>query len=149
MSNILVIGWGNELRGDDGAGIRVSELLSSSISTLSIKTVHQLTPELAETVADASLVFFVDAEVGITELKWRELNIAQSLQLHLNSHALSPESLLAIAHTLYNKVPQKAYCIGIPANSFDFTDRLSPLTEENVLKAVELIKTKTKEYRNI
>ena len=58
-SNVLVIGYGNELRCDDGIGQRVvKELHLSKVKSLAV---HQLTPELAETLANADLAIFVDA----------------------------------------------------------------------------------------
>ena len=59
---ILVIGYGNELRRDDGLGPRVAASLAGpGVRALAVR---QLTPELAEEVATARLVVFVDARVN-------------------------------------------------------------------------------------
>ena len=63
----LIIGYGNPLRGDDGVGWEVASRLAVIIPSEAahILTVHQLTPELAESVSEADLVIFIDAsDVG-------------------------------------------------------------------------------------
>ena len=55
MPRCLVIGFGNALRSDDGAGFKAAVLLEAELSspTVSVIATHQLTPELAEPVARA------------------------------------------------------------------------------------------------
>jgi Ni,Fe-hydrogenase maturation factor len=62
MTEILIIGYGNTLRGDDGAGQRVAEMVSEwGLDEVRSLSVHQLTPELAEPISTAKLAIFVDA----------------------------------------------------------------------------------------
>ena len=61
-AEVLVIGYGNTLRGDDGVGPRVVE----AIGTLGLPGVRTLicpllTPELADPISRAEKVIFVDA----------------------------------------------------------------------------------------
>ncbi len=60
---VLVIGYGNSLRADDGAGPRVAELLEADprLGGAVIVAVHQLSPELADDLRSAGLVVLVDA----------------------------------------------------------------------------------------
>ena len=70
---VLVIGYGNPLREDDGIGWRVVEEIENgeivgvlqSLGNCQLETVavHQLLPELAGDVSEAELVIFVDASV--------------------------------------------------------------------------------------
>src|SRR5690348_5980583 len=60
----LVIGYGNTLRSDDGAGPRAAaEVGAWGVPGLRAWAVHQLTPELASPIASARLVVFVDARL--------------------------------------------------------------------------------------
>jgi hydrogenase maturation protease len=61
--NTLVIGFGNPLRGDDGAGWRAAELIAADLRARGVTVVgrHQLTLELAEDVSEADIVMLVDA----------------------------------------------------------------------------------------
>ena len=59
---ILVIGYGNTLRSDDGVGPRVAMAVASrEWPGFNAIAVQQLTPELAEPLAAAELAIFVDA----------------------------------------------------------------------------------------
>lgn len=71
--SVLIIGIGNTLRGDDGAGIVAAQRLSACWRAQAFPHVlimcHQLTPELAEDLAAPNIraVLFVDAAVAIGE----------------------------------------------------------------------------------
>ncbi|HEU5101426.1 MAG TPA: hypothetical protein VFU22_20525, partial [Roseiflexaceae bacterium] len=60
--SIVVIGYGNELRGDDAIGMIVAEQVASRgwPNVCAIAT-RQLLPELAEDLARVGLAIFVDA----------------------------------------------------------------------------------------
>ena len=58
---ILIIGYGNTLRGDDGVGYKIAEIIEQwNINNITSLAVHQLTPDLAENIAQADTVIFVD-----------------------------------------------------------------------------------------
>ena len=60
----LVIGYGNELRQDDGVGPRAALLMARL--GLQAMAVHQLTPELVERISQVEQVVFVDAGMDAT-----------------------------------------------------------------------------------
>ena len=64
--NTLVIGYGNVLRGDDGAGFLTAELLRDKLRDpdIEILSQHQLLPELMEPISRAARVIFIDATVS-------------------------------------------------------------------------------------
>ena len=68
MARVLILGCGNPLRGDDGVGWHAAERLLKRSAELdaTIKSCHQLTPELAEPVSKAERVIFIDARIGQT-----------------------------------------------------------------------------------
>jgi Ni,Fe-hydrogenase maturation factor len=57
----LVIGIGNPLRGDDGVGRWLAQRAGRWLAPAQLRTVQQLTPELAADIALASRVLFIDA----------------------------------------------------------------------------------------
>ncbi len=61
MSRILVIGYGNPLRGDDGFGVYVAERLHHEGvgEQVTLMTRHLLAPELAEDLSEAEFVLFI------------------------------------------------------------------------------------------
>jgi hydrogenase maturation protease len=65
-AGVLVVGYGNSLRGDDGVGWHAAGRLAADprLAGARVLARHQLTPELAVDVAQASLVVLVDAVAG-------------------------------------------------------------------------------------
>ncbi len=57
---LLVIGYGNPLRGDDGLGWRVAEEWQARRPEAAVLVCQQLTPELAEPLSRATQAAFVD-----------------------------------------------------------------------------------------
>jgi hydrogenase maturation protease len=136
METAMVIGYGNELRGDDGIGQRIAEIVDSwHLLTVKSLAFHQLTPELAATIAEVKLVIFVDASIH-ENLQVESL----SLTGYNNSmgHFTDPKSLLALAQFLYGYAPP-AWLIAVPGENFELSDRLSPTAEKGMKIALAKI----------
>ena len=123
-SRILIIGYGNTLRGDDGLGCAVAQMLTRSDLRIALR--HQLTPDLAETISQYDLVIFIDANSNIPpgRIDRQTIHPHATNQAGLNHH-LGPEQLLAVAETLYGHVPQ-AYTFSIGGEFWGFSQSLSP-----------------------
>jgi hydrogenase maturation protease len=138
MNKVLVIGYGNTLRGDDAAGIRAAELIAKRHPEIECVCMHQLMPELAEQIAESDIVFFLDADVlaaqPIVRLVEPGLETDQP-----RTHFISPESLLRLSQQLYQRIPLKAYIVGIPASQFEFSEELSEQTAKAAEESIALI----------
>jgi hydrogenase maturation protease len=132
----VVIGYGNELRGDDAAGPRVARAVAA-LGWVGVRAldVHQLTPELAELLAGSRAAIFVDASVCLHGGDIAVERIEPSAQGRLSPHASEPRSLLALAQALYGRCPP-AWLVTIPGCRFELGAPLSPLTERAVAEAV-------------
>src|ERR1035438_8523471 len=62
MSRVLILAYGNPLRGDDAFGWRVAERLLElpPDPSVEILRLHQLTPELMDPLSRADLALFID-----------------------------------------------------------------------------------------
>jgi hydrogenase maturation protease len=144
MTKVLVIGYGNTLRGDDAAGIRAAELIAKRHPEIEYVCMHQLMPELAEQIAVSDIVIFFDADVNVTQPNVR-LAVPRVEDDQPRTHFISPESLLRLSQLLYQRMPLKAYVIGIPASQFEFSEELSATTkkavEESVILAESLLRS--------
>jgi hydrogenase maturation protease len=140
MSKVLVIGYGNTLRGDDAAGIRAAELMAKRHSKIECVCMHQLMPELAEQIAESKIVFFFDADVCVTKPTVRLIMPSVDVD-QPQTHFISPESLLRLSQQLYERMPLKAYIIGIPATQFEFSEELSKSTKKAVEESVILVES--------
>jgi hydrogenase maturation protease len=130
MTELLVIGYGNELRGDDGAGPRVVRTVAGwhrpGVRALAV---HQLTPELAVELADAERVVFVDAAVDVSEVFWRPVHATdQPARL---GHASDPGWLLGLTRALAGRTPE-AWLATIPAPELGCRTDLSPAAARGV-----------------
>src|ERR1017187_9377874 len=67
-AELLVVGYGNSLRRDDGVGLRVAEAIEAlQLPGVRTLTCQLLTPEYADPMARVRRVIFVDAAVDKTD----------------------------------------------------------------------------------
>lgn len=138
MSRLLIIGYGNPLRGDDGFGWQAASQLLEKIADpeVEVMAVQQLTPELMEPISRASRVIFIDAaasgEPGV--LEERTLAPDTAFDSHKFTHHSSPGGLLAGALALFGRAPEATF-YSVPGEDFSFGERLTPSVE----KALELV----------
>jgi hydrogenase maturation protease len=140
---ILLIGYGNDLRRDDGAGLILAEILEQAWQSqrVAVKrlSVHQLMPELAAEIAqpEVTAAVFVDARVIAPEevdprVQMQPLRVeAQSPSL---GHHLDPATLLIYAEWLYGWRPP-AWLVTVPATDFGYGEGLSQSTQQALAEA--------------
>ena len=141
----LVIGIGNRLRSDDGAGIRVAEALEAQATGLQVVVCDQLTPELAEPISQARAVLFIDAQMSDASEPTAEAPVdAHPQPLDASnlgdpsSHALTPPRLLALSAALYGPCPP-AWQLLIPGEQWQVGDQLSARTAAACRNAVPVV----------
>jgi hydrogenase maturation protease len=138
--NILVIGYGNDLRNDDAVGQRVAEAAAEwGVSHIRALAVHQLTPELAEHLAGALLAIFVDAVAGAQEEGVQARRIEPEIPETTIGHTGDPRALLALTQTLYGVCPE-AWLITVPGVDFDLGERLSETAQRGMEEALRRIR---------
>lgn len=140
MSNSLIIGYGNPLRGDDSVGQIVARALSQwHIPNVKILTLHQLAPELADDLAKIDTVYFIDACMDVTLEHPRVTEIYSNHSPINVSHFSSPLDLLVLTKQLYDCEPQ-AYLIEIPAESFELSEDISAKAQKGVREVLEYLR---------
>ena len=132
-SHRLVIGIGNPLRGDDGVGALLAEQAAVQTAAepegpVAVRSVQQLTPELAAELAHLDAVLFIDAWSAPADA------LPQLLPLHpagatpdgtsAGSHRLDPAALLAVCQVLYGRAPE-AQVLLVPAHALEHGTALS------------------------
>lgn len=125
----LVIGYGSPIRGDDALGpLAADALLGQPLPEgVEVLSRHVLTAELAENIAAADRVIFLDAaadgEPG--EVRVRRLQ-PDAGAVSTMAHFLDPRELLAWCQTLYQREPA-AYLVSAAGQTFDYAHySLSP-----------------------
>lgn len=128
MAGILVIGYGNPMRSDDGFGLRAVEQLKKDVRDRDVEIVgcQQLTPELAERIAKVDLALFVDADTdGVSgTMHTRQLVPVRDPNSHTMVHHLDPAGLLGLTQALYKKAP-RAMLLTVTGECFGFGTQLS------------------------
>lgn len=102
----FVIGYGNELRGEDGFGIEVvKQLEKHSLNDTKLISCFQLTPELCLKLLDAKKIIFVDAAYS-SQFHYA---MACSLEGEITSslsHHIGFKTIVSILKDLYGKTPE-------------------------------------------
>ena len=108
---LLIYGYGNPGRQDDGLGVALVEELEAwaqaeGLAGLVFDANYQLNAEDALAVAESRAVVFIDAAqagAGAAPFEFRPL--APQNEIAFSTHAMSPESVLALAAELYDAHP--------------------------------------------
>jgi hydrogenase maturation protease len=136
---LLVLGYGNPGRRDDGLGPAIAEELARlGIPGVSAESDYQLCLEAAAGLAEAEKAVFVDAALeGPEPFQVRQLH--PSANISFSTHAFGPESLLAVCEQAYQRAPE-ALLVGVRGYEFDIAEGLSQGAQANSRAALEFIK---------
>jgi len=135
MPRVLIIAYGNPLRSDDSVAWRAAKALRQKFSPneVEIHCLHQLAPEVAETVSKFPRVIFVDAasapaghpgEIRVEKLR----NIEGKDSTTQFFHAVSPLAVIRLAQSLY-RVKPRAFSVTVTGQDFGHGEALSPVVE--------------------
>jgi hydrogenase maturation protease len=154
MKRALIFGFGNADRQDDGVAWHIlvglaqkmnfstpsepGDQFTSSNDQVVLQFNLQLTPELAETINNFDVVYFVDAHTGAIKEDISFQSLIPQTQTSPFTHHLSPQMLLSITQTIYGIVP-RAFLLSIRAFEFEFSRDLSQRTQNLCTKAIELL----------
>jgi len=138
MRAVLVYGYGNPGRRDDGLGPRAAEKIEElALEHVRVESGYQPQIEDAAEVAGCGLALFVDAAAeGAEPFSVRKL--APEEGAFFSSHAVKPEHVLAICEKHFGQVPE-AYLIGIRGYEFDFSEGLTERAQKNLDEALAYI----------
>jgi hydrogenase maturation protease len=157
---VLIAGFGNAYRRDDGVGRVVVNRVRDRVGRppldmmddgfedvghpVDTVVLHQLVPELAETLAAYDLVVFVDAHVGTVAEPVHEEHLAVSYRTPFVSHQCHPSTVLALTQQMHGRAPE-AVLLSLRGYDFDFGEGLSERTAALVPEAVARIMTLARE----
>ena len=125
---ILIYGYGNPGRQDDGLGNSFVNLFEKWIDKENIEgyefdSNYQLNIEDADAIADKDLVIFVDASTeDIEDFILTPVNADTNVAF--TSHAASPGYIVSLCKDIYNKIPP-TYLLHIKGYEWEFKEGLS------------------------
>lgn len=138
-TSVLVIGYGNPARGDDGLGPLCAEAIEAlDLPGVRVQTDYQLQVEDATAIADHDVVIFIDADAA-SSAPFSFDAVEPDGDGTVSSHRISAGTLLALARGLFGATA-KAYMLGIRGVEFaPFTERLSAEARSNLTNALRFI----------
>lgn len=133
---ILLVGIGNNCRGDDGLGWKFIELVESmGLDFIDHEYRYQLQVEDAVLISEYDVVYFVDASSENLTKGYELRNCIACDEEQVSSHAQSPGAILKLTNHLYKKFPQ-AFLLVIAGESWELQTSLSETAEKNLVEAV-------------
>lgn len=143
--SVLVIGYGNTLRRDDGAGPWVASRFENDPRVRVLTTQH-LVPELADDLSKHDRVIFIDAIANAAE-DVSFARIEPSEKTPSLGHAADPGWLLALTQALCGRAPH-AWLLAIRGDDFGYGDELSPAMVVRAEQAIRRLQTFLDEPRS-
>jgi hydrogenase maturation protease len=139
---ILIYGFGNPGRQDDGLGILLSETMETwahekELHNIETDSNYQLNIEDADRISAFDLVIFADATkekingYAFTSLK-------ASPKIDFTMHSVSPAFILNLCNEVYKKKPM-AYLLHIKGFEWEFMKDMTPEASKNLRKAAEFL----------
>lgn len=144
--SILIYGYGNPGRQDDGLGNAFIDLMEAWLKENKMEQVeldsnYQLNIEDADAIKDKDFVLFVDAsEEDIEDFILTRVE-ASGAQVEFTMHAVSTAFILNLCNQLYQKDPV-TYLLHIKGHEWEFQEGLSPKAKANLDKAFKFITDK-------
>jgi hydrogenase maturation protease len=140
MPRVLVIGYGNSSRGDDGFGPLAAELIAGrNPPGVVVIAVRQLGPELAPDVSDADHVVFLDAELAEMPGALSAAPVEpRDLPATALSHHMEPGSLIALTRAVYGNAPA-ATLVTAAASRFEHGEEISDAVRAAAQRAADVV----------
>jgi hydrogenase maturation protease len=141
----LILACGNTLRSDDGVGPWLAAWAEEQFHAnpaIRVVSRQQWTPELAEEVAQAESVLFIDCTIDVApgELRIVPVNPAISSPA-LATHHVGAAQLLSLGRELYDSVPRNAFLLTLGAGSTEMGEKFSKCVNDVLPEACRLLET--------
>ncbi len=122
---LVVFGWGNESRGDDGLGPELLRRLEAeNLSDVATIEDFQLQIEHALDLEGADCALFIDAGRG-TSAPFEFRQIFPRAGMTHTTHALAPESVLDVYAQVRAAPPPPAFALCVRGESFELGESIS------------------------
>jgi hydrogenase maturation protease len=141
---ILVYGYGNPGRQDDGLGIQLVEILEKwakdqKLGHVYFDSNYQLNIEDAEVISNYDMVIFADASVeeladGITLT-----HLTGENELAFTTHSASPGYIVQLCSSVFDHCPG-SWLLHIKGCEWEFREGLTKEAKKNLDKALKLMK---------
>ena len=144
---VLIYGYGNPGREDDGLGIEMVKMVQNwidkhDLGCMATDSNYQLNIEDAEKISLWDIVVFVDAskDEKLHEFICHEVEPSEA-KVEFSMHAISPAYVLHLCKDLFKKSPE-TYVMGIKGYEWDFKEGLSDSAKLNLEQGFQYLTRK-------
>jgi hydrogenase maturation protease len=140
---ILIYGYGNPGRQDDGAGVILAEQIESwvheqGISSVSTDSNYQLNLEDAAAISEYDIVIFADAsQAEINDFLFERLEPSASVEFTM--HAVAPSFILHLCKQVFDRSPE-TYILHIKGYGWEFMKEMTEKAKANTNDAIQFLK---------
>jgi hydrogenase maturation protease len=144
MKKILIYGYGNPGRQDDGLANELVELVQSwaqlqGLENIDCDSNYQLNIEDGETISHYDIVIFADASIeAIEDFYWSKIDPSDS-KVEFSMHAVSPAYVLDLCQKIYKQFPE-AFLLHIKGYEWEFMGEITTQARLNLEKAFDFLK---------
>jgi hydrogenase maturation protease len=143
--SILIYGYGNPGRQDDGLGNAFVEAMEewakgNKLEHLAFDSNYQLNIEDAAAIAEHDMVFFVDASTEEID-DFMLSPVDANTEVTFTTHAASPGYIVHLCGQLYDRVPD-TFLLHIKGYEWAFREGLSAKGRINLSKAMDYLKSR-------
>ena len=142
MKKLLVYGFGNPGRQDDGLGPAFAEkvekwALSEGITHIVTDSNYQLNVEDAQLISEFDIVVFADASIEeqVKTFLFDRIEACDA-EVKYTLHAASPGYILELCHQMYQKFPD-TWLMHIHGDEWDFKEGLTAKARQNLEDAFD------------
>jgi hydrogenase maturation protease len=132
----LILACGNTLRGDDGIGPWLATWAEERFADqpgVRVISRQQWTLELAEEIAAAETVLFIDCSIAAEPGSVRVVDVEPAPATQgVNTHQQGAPELLALAQDLYRSLPRAAMLLTVGADSVDLGEKFSTAVQDAI-----------------
>jgi hydrogenase maturation protease len=147
---VLILACGNTLRSDDGIGHWLAAWAEERFARdprVKVISRQQWTPDLAEDIAEAATVLFIDCSIESDPGAVRLTDVHRERDTEgLATHHQSPSQLLALAEELFEATPRTAKLLTIGAGSTELGEVFTNTVREAVPHARGLLESTILEW---
>jgi hydrogenase maturation protease len=138
--SILLYGYGNPGRQDDGLGIWFIEgmehwVKENELDFIKTDSNYQLNIEDSINICSCDTVFFIDATKEKDIEDYAVTEVVPSEEASFSTHSVSPEFLSGICLRLFKKTP-KVYLIHIKGYEWEFKEGITEKANHNLDRAL-------------
>jgi hydrogenase maturation protease len=139
----LILACGNTLREDDGVGPFLAEWAEEhwrGDSRVRVLCDHQWTPEMAEEVAHAESIVFVDCATDCPPGVVLTIAVEPAgPDSKIGTHHLDAGQLLALSHQFYGVMPRSSLLLTVGAGSLELHEGFSDVVQAALPEASRML----------